>query len=471
MNVVIVAPEAVPFAKTGGLADVTGSLFSGLRKSKHNVTIFLPCYRGIKDSYKLEAPLTGVKAFMGDRTYYYDVLSSGNAYFITNDFFFNRDGLYGDSRGDFPDNAERFAFFCIAVLQTIRYLNIVPDVFHLNDWQTGLIPFYQREMKMGPDKTRSVLTIHNTGYQGVFPASVLPKLGIPKSYFSVNGFEFYGKACLLKAGIIYADKVTTVSPSYEKEITTSKLGYGLEGLLRSKGVVGILNGIDYTLWDPGHDSTIKTSYDKYNIEGKSVCKKDICYSSGLKDHSLPLMGVAGRFSSQKGFDVIAKSIEDIVGLGINIVILGKGDLTIERSLRKVTDRYPENTSLNIGFDDTLARRIYAGSDMFLMPSRYEPCGVAQMIAMRYGSVPVVRMTGGLTDTVKDYNPANPAGNGFVFRHADRYSMVDCIKRALCVYGNADEWDTARRNAINTEFTWEKSIDAYLKLYSSLTGNG
>jgi starch synthase len=470
MNIAIVAPEAVPFIKSGGLADVTGSLFSGLRRRKHDVSMFLPCYRGISDRYKLEVTLTGVKVHMGDRTYYYDVLSSGTSYFIKNDFFFNRDGLYGDLRGDFPDNAERFAFFCIAVLQTIKYLKMTPDIFHLNDWQAGLIPFYQHEMNMGPSKTRSVLTIHNSGYQGIFPAKVLPNLGIPARYFTMDGLEFYGKVCLLKAGILYADSIATVSPAYREEITSSELGYGLEGLLKAKGVVGILNGIDYKLWDPAHDSALKSHYDKNSLKGKTLCKKDLCISSGLKDSSKPLMGVIGRFSAQKGYDLIAESLGEIADLGINMVILGSGDLAIERSIKKVTDQYPGQTRLHIGFDDLLARRIYAGSDMFLMPSRYEPCGVAQMIAMRYGSVPLVRMTGGLTDTVKDYNPAHPDGNGFVFKHADSYSMVDCIKRALCVYGNTDDWHTVTRNAMTADFKWKKAIDAYLKLFSSLIGN-
>ncbi|HDZ88383.1 MAG TPA: glycogen synthase, partial [Nitrospirae bacterium] len=435
MNILFITSEAVPFVKTGGLADVAGALFSMTGSFGHNAFMFLPCYRRIKQNFSLKTEFSGLKARMGARTYYFDLYSSGRAFLVSNDYFFNRDGIYGESGVDYPDNAERFAFFCRAVLQALNLLDIKPDIMHLNDWQTGLIPFYQKEQGMLSKDIKSVFTIHNIGYQGSFGPGILPKIGIPERFFTIDGLEFYGKVSLLKAGIIYADKITTVSPSYEKEITATSLGYGFEGLLRAKGVKGILNGLDNQLWNPETDKKLTRNYNLHDMRGKAFCKDSFCSSSGLSDSSLPLVGMIGRLSYQKGFDIIAESIDEMVKLGINMAILGKGDVDIERKLKSMASDYPGNIYINIGFDEGLARNIYAGSDMFLMPSRYEPCGIAQMIAMRYGSIPIVRMSGGLSDTVSDFNTANPAGNGFVFKHPDKYSMLECIKRALCMFRN------------------------------------
>lgn len=468
MNIVLVSPEAVPYSKTGGLADVVGAIYKGIGGTGHDVSMFLPCFRGIKEEFKLTKIRKGCKISLGDRTYYFDVYSHERAYFISNEYFFNRNGFYGDSRGDFLDNAERFAFFCKAVLNSIEGLNLAPDIIHLNDWQCGLIPFYQKELGVMPIDIKTILTIHNIGYQGLFPPDVLPRIGVPSGFFSIEGLEFYGNVSLLKAGILYADQITTVSPNHQKEITTTELGYGLGDLLRRKNIRGILNGIDMELWDPRKDRAIKKNFDQKSQNGKSDCKRDLLKLFGLRNSDVPLVGIIGRFSLQKGYDIIAESLDDIMKLGTNAVILGKGDLKLENSLRTVASAYPANIGLRIGFDDQLARRIYAGSDMFLMPSRYEPCGVAQMIAMRYGTVPIVRMTGGLVDTVQDYNTANLLGNGFVFAHADRYSMLECIKRALCVFMNKKEWSVIVTNAMTAQFPWKKSIEQYVGLYSSLT---
>ncbi len=467
MRIAMVAPEAVPYAKTGGLADVVGALQRGMNIKGHDCSMFLPCYERIQNNHDIKQILSGLRVNVGDRTYYYNVFSLDGAYFIANDFFFNRSGLYGDSRGDFPDNAERFAFFCKAVLQTQSTLGIDPEIYHVHDWQTGLLPFYLYQESSYEHDARSVLTIHNAGYQGVFPPSAMTSIGASKEHFGIDSLEFHGNISLLKAGIVYSDSVTTVSPTYAREITETSLGYGLEGLLSAKGVKGILNGIDYDLWDPSTDTSIHINYDVgKRSKGKSACKKHLCKILDMNDPALPVIGVIGRFSWQKGYDIIAGSLTKIISMGFNVVILGSGDLEIERSLRDIAVKFPGRVSVNIGFNDALARNIYAGSDLFLMPSRYEPCGLAQMIAMSYGSIPVVRHTGGLADTIKDHRPSRSSGTGFIFRKDDSISLLRCLGRALKAYNDRTVWQRLTKNSMMKRFTWDYAIDQYIDVYSS-----
>lgn len=468
MNIVIVSPEAVPYAKTGGLADVTGAFFRELLKHKRlTVNMFLPFYKDIRERFGPKIEASGLQVLVGERTYYFDILSIGKVFFISNDYFFNRGGLYGDERGDFPDNAERFAFFCMAVLRSLQSLGVYPDILHLHEWQTGLIPLYQKAMARNQPLAKTVLTLHNLGFQGIFSPAVLPKIGISKEFFTIDGLEFYGKVNLLKAAIVYSDKVTTVSSTHAEEITTADYGFSLDRLLKAKGVTGILNGLDYTVWNPKKDGHIEKNYDKNAPHGKAVCKNALCNIFGIGSPSLPLMGIVGRLTEQKGYDIFVECMDEIIKMGVNIAVLGRGDAKIEKSMTDIALRHPGRIGLTIGFSEDLARKIYAGSDMFLIPSRYEPCGLAQMIAMRYGSVPIVRMTGGLADTVKDFNPADTRGTGFVFRNADVYGIVECVKRALCVFKNKSDWEILVKNAMDARFQWRKSIRGYLDLYSSV----
>lgn len=471
MRIAIVSPEAVPYAKTGGLADVAGALFEAFARAGHSVFLFLPCYPVVSRNAAPDTLLSGQKLFMGERGYYFNVLSSENAFFIENPYFFSRSGLYGDEKGDYPDNPERFAFFCGAVLQTVRSLRLMPDIYHVNDWQTALLPFYKKQVRGYQDSAKTVLTIHNIGYQGICPRTALPRLGIPEQFFSLDAFEFFGEINILKGGIASSDSVTTVSPSYAKEILMPAFGFGLEGVLRIKGVTGILNGLDYHAWDPSADSFIRKRFDIDNLNGKKQCKRSFCSEAGFRDPTLPLLGVIGRLVSQKGYDFVAQSIDDILALGVNVAILGTGDRQIEASLQQAVTRHPDALFVLRGFSEEAAHRIYASSDMFLMPSRYEPCGLAQMIAMRYGSVPIVRDTGGLADTVRDFHSANLDGTGFVFRDANSYDLIQTIKRALCAFENTAQWSRVVRNAMSARFTWDDAVRDYLSLYTAVIAGG
>jgi len=468
MNVLYAASEAVPFVKTGGLADVVGALHEGMSRLGHETSLFIPRYSAISTGDSCEKVLQGMKVTMGDRTYYCDVFSLDGTFMVGNDYFFGRRGIYGEDGAEYPDNAERFAFFSLAVLRAANALDIRPDVMHLHDWQTGLIPFYAREHAMMP-RVSSVFTIHNIGYPGAFPATVLGRVGIEEKYFHMDRLEFYGKVSYLKAGIVYADRVTTVSPSYRDEILHTDLGFGFSGLLAHRGIDGIMNGIDYSEWDPSTDPSLPENYDADRPDGKAACKKALCGELGIRKAGLPLVGSVGRITVQKGYDIVAEAMDAMAKLGVNTVILGTGDPEIERELARAATRHAGVAVFVRRFDEDLARRIYAASDIFLMPSRYEPCGISQMIAMRYGAVPVVRWSGGLKDTVRDFNTADRDGTGFGFRNADPESMTECIKRVLCVFTMEDEWKRVMVNAMKARFSWDKTVAGYMKIYSDLAG--
>jgi len=468
MKLVIASSEAIPYIKSGGLADVAGALSVQYDKAGHETSLFLPLYAEVQKHFDPVTIISAQKIFLGERGYYFDVLRHRNTYFIANDYFFRRAGLYGNESGDFPDNVERFAFFCKAIVHTIKKHLPYPDIVHIHDWQTALLPLY---MSFDPTfkNTKTVFTVHNMGYQGIASHDILPKIGIPEHYFALDGLEYYGNVNLLKAGILFSNAVTTVSPTYAREITTPAFGFGLDGVLRDKGVTGILNGLDYNLWDPSKDSSLKAPFSKTDSGKKSICKKALVKIGGFREKDRPLIGIIGRFAVQKGFDLIMDEIESILHLRANIVILGKGDTSIETSLMKIAARFPDQIYVRTSFDDSFARRIYAGSDLFLMPSRYEPCGVAQMIAMRYGAIPVVTMTGGLTDTVSDFNTGDLHGTGFVFRQPDPDAMLECIKRALFVYSDKSVWKRLTTNAMNKRFRWSDSVKKYNILFDHLLG--
>lgn len=445
MKIAMIASEVVPFAKTGGLADVAGALPIALEALGHEVIIIMPGYKCVK----------GRSSSTVGRNI--------KVYFVENGLYFNRDGLYMDKKGDYKDNLERFAFFCRRSLELLKEINFSADILHLHDWQSSLVSVYLKSIYAKQPfygKMRSILTIHNIGYQGLFPGEDFPKLGLDKSLFDVSGLEFYGKINLLKGGIIFSDLINTVSPTYALEIQEHKFGFGLEGLLkqRKKDLSGILNGLDYSIWDPGTDKFIARKFSKKNIEDKAYDKEDLQKACSLPvGNEIPVLGIVSRLAEQKGFDILSESLDEICKMGAQLVILGVGNLKYHKILQKAAKKYPKTISLNLRFDDPLAHKIYAGSDIFLMPSSYEPCGLGQMIALRYGTIPLVFKTGGLADTINE-------DNGFVFSSYTGGELVRTVKRCLSAFKDKKFWGSLMNNAMQSDFSWEASAREYIQLY-------
>ncbi len=471
MKILVVTSEAVPYAKTGGLADVAGALIQEYRKIGEESYVILPLYRNIKKG-KITIRDTGltIKVPVGERQVEGRVFNNQSlAYFIRCDEFFDRDELYGTPWGDYLDNASRFTFFSRGVLETCRELNFKPDVIHCNDWQTSLIPIYLKTIYLSDRyfrETATMLTIHNLGYQGLFPVSELPLTGLGWDLFYPEGIEFYGKMNFLKAGLISADVLTTVSYTYAKEILMREFGYGLEGVLkkRREDLYGVLNGIDYTEWNPSRDKFLPKRFDMENLEGKRECKKQLVKEASLDRSERPLIGIVSRLSDQKGLDLVLQSFAELLSFGVNLVVLGKGDEVYQSGLSDIAQRYKSRVFVKIGFDESLAHKIYAGSDFFLAPSRYEPCGLGQLISMKYGSIPIGRRTGGLADTIQDFDPLTLRGTGFLFSDYTPSTMQDAIKRALCVYTDEDKMKKVITNAMKMDFSWERSAERYIELY-------
>jgi starch synthase len=478
MKILIASPEAVPFIKTGGLADVAGALCMEFRKMKKEACCILPLYKKIKEG---KTPLlnTGliINVPVGDRVIEGRIFSDQlSTFFVECDEFFDRQELYGTPEGDYNDNAARFVFFSRGILEACKALGFIPDIIHCNDWQTGLIPLYLKTLYKDDTffrKTASLLTIHNLGYQGNFPASDMPVTNLGWELFTPEGVEFYGKVNYLKAGIISTDILTTVSAAYAEEILDKEYGFGLEGLLRTRGddLFGVINGIDYAEWDPAKDGFIPANYRYSDISGKAVCKrelmKSVFKSSGNKDTGrMPLIGMVGRLSEQKGLDLLLQSVPELLSAGVRLVVLGKGDESYHKRFLEISQRYKDKVSITIGFDETLAHMIYAGSDFFLMPSKYEPCGLGQLISLRYGCIPIARRTGGLSDTIQDYEPLASRGTGFLFSDYTPSAMQDALKRAFCVYTDRDKMEKMIKDGMKTDFSWKKSARRYLELYNA-----
>ncbi|GIW48506.1 MAG: glycogen synthase 2 [Deltaproteobacteria bacterium] len=487
MRILFVSPEMEPLAKVGGLADVVGALPKELQKLGCNVRVVIPLYRQVRGYAKkaglrlrdLKRDVTVCMDFLPYRGKIKEVvLGDVSVYLLENDIFFNREHIYSTPQGDYEDNDLRFGFLSIGALEVAKTLGFKPDIIHCHDWQTALVPVslkWRKHLRDDPffKESKTVFTIHNISYQGLFGKELLEKFGLPWYIFTPQGIEFYGKVNLLKGGIIYSDLVTTVSPTYAKEIKTPEYGFGLEGVLRwisqdPGRLVGVLNGIDYEVWNPKTDGALYANYDSDNLGGKLKNKVRLKEETGLsKNGNKPLIGIVSRLAEQKGIDLIVEAFPQIFDLGFQMVVLGSGDEKYERMLENAMNTYKGNLSVNIGFNDQLARRIYAGSDMFLMPSRFEPCGLGQMIALRYGSIPVVRGTGGLLDTVIDYTVDKKRGNGFVFHEFSKVSLLDALIRAISVYENEVEWRELVRRAMNEDFSWGSSSRKYLELYHSL----
>jgi starch synthase len=480
LRVLFLSSEVRPFAKTGGLADVAGSLPGALKGRGVEVSIGLPFYRVTKEGGFSPRPLiSGLEVPLGSMTLTGNVLKAQTregvpVFFFEREDLFDRPNLYGTSGGDYYDNFERFAYFCRAALLFVRELESPVDVIHCHDWQTGLIPVYLKTLYRADSffaSTATLFTIHNIGYQGLFPKEKIEVGGLPPQVFQMKGLEYWGRISLLKAGIAYADALTTVSPTYAGEIQTPEFGLGMEGILqeRSRDLHGILNGADYAVWNPGRDPHIPYPYDISRISEKGRNKEALLDELGLKESlkERPLLGMISRLSSQKGSDLLAQVMDDMVRLGAGVVILGSGEEEYQRLLEKAAGRHPGEVSLNIGFDESLAHRIMAGADMLLIPSLYEPCGLTQMYALKYGTVPVVRATGGLEDTIVSFDPETGEGNGFKFGPYSPAAFMGAVKQAVEAYHDSSKWNALMMKGMKEDFSWDRSAQRYLELYRSI----
>lgn len=480
MKVAMLASEVVPFAKTGGLADVAGALPKFLSPLGVELRVFLPYYRQTrKRNFPLRRVIDSLEMDWERGKVPFSVweMREGTLSFlmIERDDFFNRDFLYGTPQGDYPDNGERFAFYSKAALESLKHLNFRPDVIHGHDWQAAIALVYLK-FACAQDPffahTRSLFTIHNLAYQGVFPKDILGRIGLPDSLFNIDDLEFYGKVNYLKGGILYSTAVSTVSRRYSQEIQTPEFGYGLDGLLRKRQsrLFGILNGVDYADWNPATDKFITRPFDPTYLEGKKECKKDLLRAFGLDaaEEKTPIIGMVSRLAGQKGFDILCESLDGIFKTGAVLVILGTGDEIFQKALSSARKKSPGSLGLKIAYDEALSHKIYAGSDIFLIPSRYEPCGLTQMYSLRYGTVPVVRATGGLDDTIQEYDPAAGIGNGFKFQEYSASALLSSLKKALAVYQHKARWQKLVQTAMACDFSWETSTREYLRLYLRLS---
>jgi starch synthase len=385
--------------------------------------------------------------------------------------FFDRDGLYQDKGQDWPDNHLRFAAFSFACLEFLKRSATPPEILHCHDWQAALVPIYLRNLYAGDpffEKTSVVHTIHNLGYQGLFPPHILSQIGLPAGLFSIDGLEFYGKVNLLKGGILFSDFITTVSRKYAEEIQTPEFGYGLEGVLRSRAdrLQGILNGVDYDAWNPASDKLIPANYSPEDLKGKEACKKALLEKMGVAQPVLnrPVIGIVSRFATQKGFDLIAGVAEELMAMDLYVVALGTGEPEYEDLFRSLTARYADKFRVKIAYDNTLAHLIEAGADMFLMPSRYEPCGLNQIYSLKYGTVPVVRATGGLDDTIEPFN--GKTGTGFKFTDYTPEALLGAIRDAVGYYRQPKVWRQLMLNGMKKDFSWSSSARQYVKVYEA-----
>jgi starch synthase len=460
MKIVLCASEVVPFAKTGGLADVCGSLPPVLEKMGHELVVITPRYK----TSKLHAPTPVVR--IGDNV---------RVCFVESNHYFNREGLYGEAGGEYKDNLERFAYFCHESLSILKDIKFSPDIIHCHDWHTALIPILLKTNYSHDPffrKTASVMTIHNLAYQGVFPKSQYAKLGIDGHLFHTQGLEFYDQVNMLKGGIIFADAVTTVSPQYAKEIQAQALGCGLDGVLRNRrqDIYGILNGLDYETWNPKDDPSLDFPFgpsDAIELKRQNKLTVQAALDLPLKE-KVPVFGFVGRLCSQKGLEIIMDMIDAIVAKDVQVIFTGVGDRKYHRLIEDACERHPRNVGKFLKFDEHMAHRIYAASDFFLMPSVFEPCGLGQMIALRYGSVPIVHKTGGLADTIRLYDPIHQTGNGFVFTNYVKEAFIKAVEEALKIYRQPAQMENLLQQAMRYRFTWEKSAKEYVKVFQKCT---
>jgi starch synthase len=481
LNILFLSPEVVPFSKSGGLADVAGALPQALSEHGCNVTVATPYYGDLLKG-KFDTPPAGGPAVtvpVGTESYTLSIrtldapIGDVRHLFVQNAELYARPGLYGDAKGDYPDNDIRFICFCRGILEWVKRTAWKPDIVHVNDWQSATATAYLATV-FADDPffagTRSVLTIHNLAYQGLFPAERFANLGLdPGLFYPTSPFEFWGSVGFLKSGIAYAHKINTVSPTYAREIQTEDLGAGLDGVLRdrSRDLTGILNGMDTDDWSPTADRLIAKPFTSGRIpSGKNANKDALCERAGFPKSrwNRPLIGMISRLAEQKGFDLIEDAAEEMFALDFTLVLLGTGEKRFHELFTRFQRQYAERLKVFLTFDNVLAHQIEAGSDFFLMPSRYEPCGLNQMYSLAYATIPIVRSTGGLADTVVDADSDPARGNGFTFDNYTPTAMLQAVLRALAAYGQAKRWASLRKRAMTADFSWSRSANAYIDLY-------
>lgn len=476
MKILIVSSEVSPFARTRELADVTGMLSIALHKLGHDVRIITPKYK-VMDELDLELPqaIEDMGVPISNRIEQSVVLEGKLAdtvpvYFLKNDMYYQRDQLYGDSQGDYPDNAERFIYFSRSILEVCKRLNFFPDVLHCHDWQTGLVPIYLRQLhKTDPAfaRTASVYTIHNLGYQGLFWHYDMHLTGLGWELFTPDSLEYYGKINLMKGGLLWSDIVSTVSPTYAREIQTREHGHGLEGVLqhRSHDLYGIVSGVDDTIWNPETDSCIARNYSARALSGKKDCKKDLLQEYGLPvSASFPVIASISQLDNQKGFDLIAEVMDKLMTRDLYFVLLGNGHEKYQKLFQHLAEKYSRKLGIQFTYDDRLAHKIQAGADILLMPSRYEPCGSHQIHALKYGTVPIVYATGGLNDTVKAFQAGSDTGTGIKFDTYKADDFLNALETALGTYQKKKAWKALMLRGMAEDFSWDVRAQEYVTLY-------
>lgn len=480
LHIVMASPEIAPLAKTGGLGDVLGSLPRALERLGLRVSLIMPAYRSvIRSGFPLEDTGISFTVPVSCRREEGKLLKTktGSAisiYLIRADQYFDRDGLYGTPEGDYTDNDERFVFFSRAILEVLKLEP--PAILHAHDWQSALaIVFLKAQPYLYPElsSVKAVLTVHNLGFQGLFDYPDWHLLNLEGHFFAPRYLEYYGEINFLKGGLIFADKVTTVSPTYAEEIKTDEQGFGLDGVFRerAKGLVGILNGADYEIWNPETDPLIGHRYGPDNLLGKRFCKSELQRIFRLHiDPDIPLVGMVSRLTTQKGFDLLEKAMDDLLSRDIQFVLLGTGDQRYERIFSKIPERYPGKAGVRIVFDEALSHKVIAGCDLLLMPSRYEPSGLTQMYSLRYGTIPIVRATGGLSDTVSEFDSKTGKGNGFLFGPYEVSALMQALDQAQNLLHQKREWSTIMKNAMAADYSWARSARLYADLYRGLAGH-
>ena len=479
MRVLYVSSEVFPYAKTGGLADVSRSLPQALANLGHDVRVIMPRYRDIDEKYTQQMePISEFTVELEWRRQISTIKKIVNpisaeedleytTYFVENSYYFDRSGLYNHY-----DDAERFAFFCKAILEMLPIIGFKPDVIHCNDWQTAPICMLLKEKYRQDDfykEIKSIFTIHNLQYQGNFPRNILNLLGFDEKYFRSDSIEFYGNVNFIKAGLVYGDILNTVSNTYSNEIQTPEYGCGLEGLIvkRKEALHGIINGIDYHIYNPKTDPSIYYNYDINSLSGKQTNKRRLLEELNLIDENNLVISMITRIVDQKGFQLLEEALHEIMQQDITLIVMGSGDPIYEEVLRNMENKFKNRVRIISQYENNLAHKIYAGSDVCLVPSRFEPCGLTQIIAMRYGTIPIVRRTGGLADTVKDFQITSPDGNGFIFDRYESGEMLKAIEKAQHFYRNPTIWERIIENAMSKDYSWEESAKKYEHLYESV----
>ena len=474
MKVLFAVSECVPFVKTGGLADVAGALPKALKKLGTEVRVILPNYSLIPEKLKSSFQfLKAIKVQVGFRSQYCGILTAEHEgityYLIDNEYYFFRDSLYGHY-----DDGERFSFFSKAILESLPHLDFIPDVIHCHDWHTGMVNFlldaHYRDHPIYKE-IRTVFTIHNLQFQGIFPYVVMSELlGLGHQYYNIEQLEFYGNVNFMKGGIVASDQVTTVSPTYKEEIQNPFFGERLDGLLRkhSHKLIGIVNGIDDTSYNPKTDREIAFPYDSDSLEGKVENKQALQQYFGLPEkESSPIIAMVTRLTAQKGLDLLLHVFQNLIQEDIQFIVLGSGDPKYENFFNQMEQEYPDKVRVYVGFNESLAHQIYAGTDLFLMPSQFEPCGLGQLIALQYGTIPIVRETGGLNDTVQSYNESTGYGSGFTFKNFNAHDMLHTIRRALHFYHQKETWNHLIQNVMSQDYSWLQSAKKYNEIYEKL----